>query len=133
MLNLRQVEHDVLANGRVEGHHLDLLRRELYAGGKIDRKGVELLVELRKRVEQPTPDFEHFFYQAVKDHLLAGGRIDAERAVWLRSVIATGDWIKDEDRRLMHELKGEAQETSPEFESLFAEAMKRPQDRHSSK
>ena len=133
MLNLRQVELDVMANGRVEGHHLEVLRRELNAGGKIDRKGADLLVELHKRVEHHTPDFEHFFYHAVKDHVLASGRIDAERTAWLRDVLAGGHWIQDEDRKLLHELKGEAKEVSPEFESLFAEAMKRPQDRHSSK
>jgi hypothetical protein len=133
MLNLRQVELDVMANGRVEGHHLDVLRRELYAGGKIDRKGADLLVELHKRVEHHTPDFEHFFYHAVKDHVLASGRIDVERTAWLRNVLGGGHWIQDEDRKLLHELRGEAKEVSPEFESLFAEAMKRPQDRHSSK
>jgi hypothetical protein len=133
MLNLRQVEHDVMANGRIEGHHLDVLRRELYVGGKIDRRAVNLLVELRKRLEHHTPDFERFFYRAIKDHVLASGRIDAEQAAWLRGVLATGNWIQDDDRRLLHELKGEAQAVAPEFESLFAEAMKQPQDRHSSK
>ena len=133
MLNLRQVQQDVMANGRVEGRHLDVLRRELYVGGKIDRKGADLLVELHKRLEHHTPDLEHFFYHAIKDHVLAGGRIDAERTAWLRDVLAGGHWIQDEDRKLLHELKGEAKEVCPEFESLFAEAMKRPQDRHSSK
>jgi len=132
MLNLRQVQLDVMENGRVEGHHLEVLRRELYAGGTIDRKGADLLVELHKRAEHRTPDFEHFFYRGVKEHVLASGRIDAERAAWLRGVLAGGHWIADDDRKLLHELKGEAKEVSPEFESLYREAMKRPQDRHSS-
>lgn len=133
MLNLRQVKHDVMANGRIEGHHLDVLGRELYVGGKIDRLAVNLVVELRKRLEHHTPDLERFFYQAIKDYVQASGRIDAEQAAWLRGVLATGNWIQDDDRRLLHELKGEAQAVALEFDSLFAEAMKQPQDRHSSK
>jgi hypothetical protein len=34
MLKLRQLEQTILANGRVDGDELELLRRELYAGGK---------------------------------------------------------------------------------------------------
>jgi hypothetical protein len=132
MLSLRQVEQDVLANGRVEDHELEVLRRQLYADGKIDRRGADFLVELHKRVEHLTPAFEHFFYQAVKDHVLANGRINAEEAAWLRQLLTSGRWIKDEDRRLLHELKGEAREVSPEFEALFAESMKRPQEQHTS-
>jgi hypothetical protein len=132
MLSLRQVEQDVLANGRVEDHELEVLRRQLYADGKIDRRGADFLVELHKRVEHLTPAFEHFFYQAVKDHVLANGRINAEEAAWLGQLLTSGRWIKDEDRRLLHELKGEAREVSPEFEALFAESMKRPQEQHTS-
>jgi hypothetical protein len=41
--------------------------------------------------------------------------------------------IKDEERKFLHELKGEADdETSPEFEALFKESMKEPQEQHTS-
>ena len=133
MLRLREIEQAILANGRADGPELEALRRQLYAGGKIARREADFLVELHKRVQHKTPAFEKFFYRAIKDHVLASGRIDAEQATWLRGILATGNWIQDDDRRLLHELKGEAQEVDPEFESLFAEAMKQPQDRHSSK
>jgi hypothetical protein len=132
MPNLRQVEQEILANGRVDDHELAALRRQLYAGGKINRRGADFLVELHKRVEHRTPAFEHFFYQAVKDHVLADGRIGVEEATWLRQLLTSGRWIKDEDRRLLHELRGEAREVSPEFQALFAESMKRPQEKHTS-
>jgi hypothetical protein len=131
VLSLRQVQQDVLTNGRIEGHHLAVLRQELYAGGKIDRRGADILVELHKRVQHHQPEFERFFYSAVKDYALQGGRIDAEKTNWLSAMLTPGDWIKDEDRKLLHELKGEAKQLCPEFESFFAENMKRPQERHS--
>jgi hypothetical protein len=69
MLDLRQIEHDILAKGRVDGPELEVLCRQVYAGGTIDRRGADFLVELHKRVQHLTPAFEQFFYQAIKDHI----------------------------------------------------------------
>ena len=128
MLQLRQIEQDILATGKLDGHHLEALRREVYADGKIDRRGADFLVELHKRVQHLTPAFEQFFYQAIKDHILAHGRIDAEEAVWLRRMLFADGEIDDEERKFLHELKGEAKQVSREFEVLFEESMKEPQE-----
>jgi uncharacterized tellurite resistance protein B-like protein len=130
MLNLRQIEQDILANGKVDSHELEVLRRELYADGKIDRAEADFLVELHKRVQHLTPAFEQFFYQAIKDHVLADGRIDAEEAAWLRRMLFADGKIDDRERKLLHELKGEAGQVSHEFEALFAESMKQPPEQH---
>jgi len=130
MLDMRQIEHDILANGRVDGPGLEALRRHLYASGKIDRGGADFLVELHKRVQHRTPAFEQFFYQAIKEHILARGRIDAEEAAWLRRMLFADGKIDDEERKFLHELKGEAREVSPEFDLLFGEGMKQPQEQH---
>jgi hypothetical protein len=132
MLDLRLIEHDILANGRVDGPELDVLRRQLYAGGTIDRRGADFLVELHKRVQHLTPAFEQFFYQAIKDHILAHGRIDAEEAAWLRRMLFADGKIDDEERKFLHELKGEAKQVSREFEVLFAESMKEPPEQRTS-
>src|SRR5947209_16487602 len=123
MLNVRQIEQAILANGRVDGPELEMLRKQLYADGKVDRRGADFLVELHKRVQHKTPAFEQFFYQAIKDHILAHGRIDAEEAAWLRRLLFADGKIDDEERKFLHELKGEAGQVSPEFEALFAESM----------
>jgi hypothetical protein len=130
MMDLRTIEHDILANGRVDGPELEALRRELYAGGKIERRAADLLVELHKRVQHRTPAFEQFYYQAVKDHILAHGRIDAEEAAWLRWMLVADAKIEDEERKFLHELKGEAKQVGREFEELFEECMKQPQEQH---
>jgi uncharacterized tellurite resistance protein B-like protein len=130
MLNLRQIEQHILANGKVDSHELETLRRELYADGKIDRAEADFLVELHKRVQHLTPAFEHFFYQAIKDHILADGRIDAEEAAWLRRMLFADGKIDDRERKLLHELKGEAKQVSHEFEALFEECMKQPPEQH---
>jgi len=126
MLHLREIEQTILATGRVDGPELEVLRQQLYAGGKIERREADFLVELHKRVQHRTPAFERFFYQAIKDHILAHGRIDAEEAAWLRRMLFADGKIDDEERKFLHELKGEAKQVSREFDVLFEESMKQP-------
>jgi len=128
MLNLRQIEQDILAIGKIDGPELEVLRRQLYVGGKIDRRGADFLIELHKRVQHRTPAFERFFYQAIKDHIRAHGRVDAEEAAWLRQMLFADGKIDDEERKFLHELRGEAEQVSREFEVLFEESMKQPQE-----
>ena len=130
MLHLQEIEQAILAKGRVDGAELEALRQQLYAGGNIERRQADFLVDLHKRVQHRTPAFEQFFYQAIKDHILAHGQINAEEAAWLRQMVCANGNIKDEERKLLHELKGEAKQVSPEFETLFKEGMKQPQERH---
>jgi hypothetical protein len=130
MPELRQIEHDILAHGRVAGHELEVLRRQLYAGGTIERREADFLVELHKRVQHLTPAFERFFYQAIKDHILAHGRIDAEEAAWLRRMLCADGKVKDEERTFLHELKGEAGPVCREFQVLCEESMKQPPEQH---
>ena len=128
MLELRQIEQDILANGKVDSRELEVLRRRVYDGGKVGRPEADFLVELHKRVQHRTPSFDQFFYRAVKDHLLMDGRINAEAAGWLRQMVLADGKIDDEERKLLHELRGEAREVSPEFEELFQESMQQPQE-----
>ena len=118
MANFRELMERILRNGRVEGAEIELLRRQLYADGKIDRREADFLAELYKRVEQVTPGFEKFFCQAIKDHILQDGRISAEEAAWLRQLLYADNRITDRERKLLRELRGEARAVSPEFQAL---------------
>jgi uncharacterized tellurite resistance protein B-like protein len=132
MLSLRELEEHIVANGRVEGHELEVLRNVLYADGKIDRKEADFLVVVYKRVRARTHSFQQFFYNTIKKHILADGRIDAEETEWLRQMLFHDGKIADEERKFVRELKGEAKEVSPEFQALYAEFMKQPPEQHTS-
>jgi hypothetical protein len=121
MPSLRELEEAILANGRVEGQELESLRQTLYVNGKISREHADFLVMLHKRVQRRTPGFRDFFHKAIKDHVLADGRISAEETAWLRQMIFRDGKVSDEERKLLNELKGEATQASPEFEKLVAE------------
>jgi hypothetical protein len=126
MPNLREIEKDILATGKVDSQHLEALRECLYADGKVGREEVDFLAELHKRVQHPNPAFEELFYEVVKDHILADDRIDAEETAWLRRMLFADGKFHDEGRKFLYQLKGEAKQVSPEFESLFRESMKQP-------
>lgn len=131
MQELRKLEVEILAVGRVDSHHLHVLRQLTTGDGKkVDRQKADFLVELYKRVQHHDPAFEKFFYAALKNHILTDGKINAEETAWLRQMLLRDGKIQDEERKFLHEVKGEAKQTSPEFETLFAECMKQPQERH---
>jgi DNA-binding ferritin-like protein (Dps family) len=130
MLHLQEIEHEILRNGKVDGHELEVLRQQVYASGKIERPEADFLVELHKRVEHLTPAFEQFFYQAIKDYILAHGRIDVEETAWLRRMLFADGKIDDLERKFLHELKGEAGQVCREFQVLFEETMKEPAEQH---
>jgi hypothetical protein len=130
MADLRQIEREILAIGKVEGKELELLRKQVYGVGKIDRPTADFLVELHKRVQHRTPAFEKFFYQAIQDHILANGRVGKEESAWLRRMVLADGKLEDEERKFLHELKGQARQVSPEFEALFQKCMKEPPEQH---
>lgn len=130
MLKLKQIEKEIMDRGKVDGPELKALHGQVYANGKPDRLKADFLVELHKRVQHRTPAFEQFFYQAIKDHILADGRIDAEEAAWLRQMLFADGKIDDQELKFIHELKGEAQDASGEFEKLFRECIKQPVEQH---
>jgi hypothetical protein len=120
-IDYRQLMEDVLANGKVKGNEVATLRRELYADGQLDRRAADFLAELYKRTEYVSPGFEQFFSQAVKDHLLADGKLTAEKAAWLRQLLGDRAKVTERERRFLHELRGQAREVSPEFGKLLSE------------
>ena len=76
----------VLADNAIDENEVKILKKHLYEDGKIDKKEVEFLVELRnlgqKKVKGQalSPAFEKFFFKAFEDYVLADGQIsNAER------------------------------------------------------
>src|ERR1700688_3991573 len=99
MLKLRELEEKIVAKGRVDGTDLETLRAMVYSNGKVDRTRADFLAELHKRVQRMSPAFDHFFYQAIKNHILADGRIDAEEAGWLRQLVFADGKVDDQERK----------------------------------
>lgn len=125
---LRQAKRNILATRRVDSHDLDVLRGQFYANGPIDRTRADFLVELRKDVPHLTPAFEQFFFQAIKEYILADSWIDAEHAGWLRRMLCTGGGVRAEERKFLQELSNGAKHVSREFEALLADSLRLPSE-----
>lgn len=64
-MDLRQIEHAVLATGKVDGHELEVLRQQLYAG-KIDDEQRKFLHELQGEAREVSPELEALFAEKMK-------------------------------------------------------------------
>jgi len=85
---------------------------------------LEFLVALRDEAKAVTSSFEQLFYQALKDHILADGSIDAEEAQWLRTLLFADGRIDENEKQLLRDLKANARQVSPEFQALHDECLR---------
>ena len=113
----------ILANGKIEGHEVESLRELISADGKIDREEAEFLIHLYRRTDQIAPAFEKFFFKVIKQHLLADGTIDSERAAWLRRLILVDGKVSERELKLLREIRGEAKDISVEGHALIEECL----------
>jgi len=131
-VDLQGLEVQIIDNGRVEGHDIEVLRRALFANGSMAQREAVWLVEVHKRIQYRTRGFEQFFYQTIKEYLLADGKIGAKETAFLRDMLLYDDKLVDEERKFLKQLKGEAKELSAEFEAFFGECMKFPPEQRTS-
>lgn len=123
----------MLADGLVSDEEVKVLKKELYADGKISRSEVEYLIELRTaamkkakaKKAEINPKFEKMFFQAIEDNVLDNGIISTSEAKFLRELIFADKKVDDGEKKLIVTLKKKAKTTSAEFETLFAECTKK--------
>jgi hypothetical protein len=119
----------VLADGVIEDSEVKVLRKELYKDGKIDRKEVEFLIDLRNKAQKKAkdkpvnPTFERFFFKAIEDNVLEDGVISPTEAKWLRTMLFADKKIDPGEKKFLKSLKSKAKSTSKAFDALYDECM----------
>lgn len=111
-----------LADGRIDTKESNIIRKELWADGKLDRSELEFLLDLKKNAQSVVGEFDKMLHAAIKAAVLADGDIDAREAAWLRKFLYADGRIDDGEKALLRELKSGAKATCPEFEALYKEA-----------
>ncbi len=117
----------LLADNTIDDNEVRILKKELYADGKIDKKEVEFLIELRTAAQKRAKGaplsqvFENFFFKAIQDNVLADGKIDAREANWLRKMLFADQKIDDNEKKFLKKLKSAATKTCQAFDDLCAE------------
>jgi len=124
MSQLEALKTRILADGKIDADEVELLRKEVYADGKVDRAEVDFLAGLRAQAKEVSPEFDRFFNKAVKDCLLADGKIDADEVAWLRKLLYADGKIDAQEKQLLNELRAEARQVAPEFQQLLDECLK---------
>ena len=124
MADLKKLKADILADGKIEEQEVETIRSELYADGKIDKDEVEFLLALRTEAQSTCPSFEQLFFEAIGQHVLADGVIDAEEVVWLRKMLFADGKIDEGEKKFLTKLKSQAKRVGPEFQKLYDECMK---------
>lgn len=121
MADLQKLKAEILADGIIDDHDVEIIRRELCTGRQIDKEGVEFLDSLRKEARSVCPAFEELFFKVVKRNVLTGGDIDAEKTDWLRQILYADGRIDEREAKFVLELRKDVAKTSPEFERLCEE------------
>jgi hypothetical protein len=132
MANWRKVALSAfLADGVIDDTEVKILKKELWADGKIDQDEVEFLIDLRNLAQKKAKakkkrlkaSFEKLFFKAVEQNVMADGTIDAEEARWLRAMLFADKKIDANEKKFLVRLKKAAKSTSPAFDRLYAECM----------
>jgi hypothetical protein len=123
----------LLADGKIDDDEVKALKKELWEDKQIDQEEVRFLIDLRNAAQKKAkakkaevnPKFEAMFFQAIEQNVLKDGVIDREEARWLREMLFADKKIDANEAKFMNKLKKGARTTSPEFDALYAECMKK--------
>src|SRR5262249_19804497 len=121
----------LLADGKIDDNEVKVLKKELYADRKIDKEKVKFLIELRNTEQKKAKwaavntKLEQSFFQAIQDNVLDNGVISTREARWLREMLYADKKIDANEKKFLTRLKKAAKKTSPEFDALYAECLKK--------
>ena len=118
-----------LADGVIDDTEVKILKKELWADGKIDQDEVEFLIDLRNLAQKKAKKgklksaFEKLFFKAIEQNVLADGTVDDEEARWLRAMLFADKKIDANEKKFLARLKKAARSTSPAFDKLYEECL----------
>jgi uncharacterized tellurite resistance protein B-like protein len=112
-----------LADGRLDTKETNIIRKELFGDGRIDKSELEFLLDLKKHATSVVREFNLMVHSAVEPFILADGDISAKEAAWLKTYLFSDGQVDDDEKALLKTLKTKAKATSPEFEALYKEVI----------
>src|SRR3954470_12259517 len=83
----------ILADGTIDETEVKILRKELYADGKIDKQELDFLIDLRNQAQKKAkgqdlhPAFEKLFFEVIQNRVVNNGVIGKDGVNLLRTVI----------------------------------------------
>jgi hypothetical protein len=108
----------LLADGKIDGREVAVLRKEFFADGKIDEIEMDFLLELRRDAKSVVPDFHFLVIDALKNCYIDGGAIKPGCASMLRRWLMARP-VGYVEKRYLEELRSAAKKIPPDFEQLY--------------
>jgi uncharacterized tellurite resistance protein B-like protein len=125
MADWKKILKDVLlADGVIDAAETAFLKHEILADGIVDQEELDFLVDLRNAAKSTSPEFENFFFEALKRNILEDRVVDPAEAKKLREIIFADGVVDDNEKRFLQDLKKNAKETCSEFDALYTECMR---------
>ncbi|MFO0876733.1 MAG: hypothetical protein U0840_05115 [Gemmataceae bacterium] len=112
-----------LADGRIDTKETQIIKKEIWADGRLDKSELEFLLDIKKSATSTVHEFNNMLFAALKAAMLADGEISDTEAAWLRKFIFADGKVDEEEKKFLRDLKQSAKSTSPAFEKLFQEAV----------
>ena len=113
----------LLGDGQIDEREVNLIRKEFFADGRIDRSELEFLLEVRREAKAMVPSFQKLLFEAIRNVILRDGTIDASETAWLRSWIFADGKVDADEKHWLKELNLLANKVSPEFMALYIQCM----------
>jgi len=124
MSRLHELRSTVLQNGKITPDEVDHIRDLIQADNRLDLEDVRVLVELLSDATEVCPEFDELFFPALKEVILADGKIGCDEQFYLLKMLYSDGHLRDCERKFLEELRREVVETTPEFEALCETAKK---------
>ena len=122
MANLSQLRSQLLNDRQISGQEVEVIREYIREDGQLDIDDVKFLVGLLSEANSVCSEFDDVFFPALKDVILTDGRIGADEQFYLLKMLYSDGEIRDSELRFLEELRAEAEEITPAFETLYQNA-----------
>jgi hypothetical protein len=112
----------LLADGGIDDREVAVLRKELFADGKVDDIELDFLLELRRDAKRLVPAFHFLVIDGIKSCCMTGDAIKPESVPQLRRWLMSGK-VGYVEKRYLEELRAAARVRPANFEELYRQCM----------
>jgi hypothetical protein len=118
MRSLHELRSKVLADRTISPADVAEIRDYVQRDGELNLDDMKVLVELLSEADEVCPEFDDLFFPALRTIVLHDGRIGQDEQFFLLKMLYTDGHIREREKSFLVELRRDANELTPEFESL---------------
>lgn len=112
----------LLADGGIDDREVAVLRKEMFADGRVDENELDFLLELKRDAQRVVPAFHFLMIESLKSCYVAGDAIKPGSASLLRRWLLSGK-VGYVEKRYLEELRAAAKQVPPDFDQLYRQVM----------